>query len=701
VAIGARSCLSRKGCVFLYNLGTGDTQVFKGEERDDEFGTSVSLSADGSTLAAGAPFAKNGKGSVRVFRDKSRNGRWDEVGHPIVGEDQGDESSISISLSNEGDRLAIGALRAEKNGQDEKGHVRLYELHGNDWEKIGDDIDAMGEKDFLGCSVSLAGDGTIVAIGARQNGDEMKGENSGYTQVWKISDDHEWTQLGGTITGLNDADEYGDSVSISGDGKYLAIGAAKHDCDRSVENCGRVQLFQIRNEEWDQIGGDIDGEMANEGVGRSVSLSRDGSTLAIGATLKSDLCETPSACTGYVIVYNLLDGELRRVYESSSRDGAFGSSVALSGDGGKLVVGAELVSDKGGAYLLQKNGCLQFEVKIDFDGFADEISWVLVDESSDKVAGRFYDDSYNSGTDSFRKCLPPGMYTWTLSDSMNDGLCSTGVLCGGYSVEYDGVAVGIGNVFKDSVIVPFGRAPTAPCGSGENPLDLKIFLDDYPTETSWNLTNECTGEVVRSGGEYSTSDLIETSACVPRAKYAFAIFDSMGDGICCKFGKGAYEINYDAKEIVVGGNFDLEEHVSFGECPTELAEGFDSNGENNFAGNYYPSKEKLESYIEREDWSSAQELVKNPGSFGEGIELLTTADSSRLKEYLENGEMREVEKELEHMRDEVEENLTNLNAEDDRSEVEFSYNMLDFFDFMRREVPTNTKMQASGDGWTK
>jgi hypothetical protein len=74
------------------------------------------------------------------------------------------------------------------------------------------------------------------------------------------------------------------SVSLSADGSILAIGAYLNDGNGS--NSGHVRVYQNVAGTWTQIGVDINGEAASDYSGISVSLSADGSILAIGALAK-------------------------------------------------------------------------------------------------------------------------------------------------------------------------------------------------------------------------------------------------------------------------------------------------------------------------------------------------------------------------------------------------------------------------------
>ena len=146
----------------------------------DSFGSSISLSSDGNTVAIGGP-SNDGNGPwtqdaghVRVYRNN--NGSWAQLGTEINGESGGDHSGRSICLSANGNIVAIGAPKNDAVGSWE-GHVRVFEYTGGNWSQIGSDIDGTGFQDQLGYTLSMDSSGTIVAVSARWNDDA--GNNAG------------------------------------------------------------------------------------------------------------------------------------------------------------------------------------------------------------------------------------------------------------------------------------------------------------------------------------------------------------------------------------------------------------------------------------------------------------------------------------------------------------------------------------------
>lgn len=107
-------------------------------------------------------------------------------------------------------------------------------------------------------------------------------------------------------------------------------------------------------------------------------------------------------------------------------------------------------------------------------------------------------------------------------------------------------------------------------GSGPSCSDvsLSITFDNYPEETSWEITNSG-GTVVASGGTYASqadgSTLNIDVGCLDDGCYDFTITDAYGDGICCSFGNGSYTLTNTGSgaTIASGGSFTTAETTNF------------------------------------------------------------------------------------------------------------------------------------------
>jgi len=217
---------------------------------------------------------------------KNINKIWKQVGNNINQENSNDVHGHSISLSSDGKIVAIGAIQNDGNGTD-SGHVRVYQYSDNSdiWTQMGKDIEGEAFFDSSGWAVSLSSDGNIVAIGSPNN--SVNGFNQGVVRVYQyFANSNKWTKLGQDIYGEAEYDFSGKSLSLNFDGSIIAIGAGNNDGNDF--DSGHTRVFKYStpgfiNGKWEQIGQDIDGVNANDNSGTSVSLSSEGNIVAIGA----------------------------------------------------------------------------------------------------------------------------------------------------------------------------------------------------------------------------------------------------------------------------------------------------------------------------------------------------------------------------------------------------------------------------------
>jgi Flp pilus assembly pilin Flp len=326
---------SNSGHVRVFqNISNTWTQIgadIDGDAADDRFGTSVSLSTDGTIVAIGAPNNNSNTGQVRVYENIS--GVWTQIGGDIVGEALGDYSGFSISLSGDGSIVAIGAHLNDGNGSD-SGHVRVYENNLGTWTQIGSDIDGDTANDELGFSISLSDDGTILAIGSPSK--DIIPFNSGQVRVYEnISG--VWTQIGSNIDGEAGGDYSGHKVSLAGDGSTVAIGADLNDGNGS--DSGHVRVYKNILGTWTQVGADIDGEAVDDQSGRAISLSYDGNIIAIGAKYN----DGNGSNSGHVRVFQNISNTWQQIgidIDGDLTNDNLGYSVSLSDNGNSIAISA-------------------------------------------------------------------------------------------------------------------------------------------------------------------------------------------------------------------------------------------------------------------------------------------------------------------------------------------------------------------------
>lgn len=314
-----------------------------GQAAFDEAGAAVSISDDGTIVAFGSPNGKNdtniSTGNVRVF--KYINSNWVQLGQNINGLSDGDIFGGSVSLSADGQTIAIGAQAGGGAGpfSPGPGYVRVYQYDNSaqNWNLIGSQIDGQSSDDGFGRSITLSSDGSIVAIGAPNN-------VNGYVKVYQFSS-NAWTQLGQNINGEALNDFFGKSVSISSNGTKVAVGAWYNDGGGS--NSGHVRVYEYISGTWTQLGSDIDGEASGDVSGASVSLSSDGTIVAIGAVGN----DAGGISSGHVRIYKYHSGAWTIVtsdIDGGATYGALGHSVSISSDGKTVAIGVPGLNNNSG-----------------------------------------------------------------------------------------------------------------------------------------------------------------------------------------------------------------------------------------------------------------------------------------------------------------------------------------------------------------
>jgi hypothetical protein len=308
--------------------------TIEGESNYDRSGTSVALNSDGSIVAIGAHLSAGGgvkRGHVKVFRKTCDD--WVQLGSNINGEANVDYSGFAIALDAAGTKLAVGAYSNDGNGED-AGHVRVYSFAGGDWVQIGSDIDGEASNDKFGRALALSSDGQTLAVGAHHN--DAGGSDRGHVRVFRLNSGN-WVQLGSDIDGQSDNESFGFSVSLSSDGSIVAISAPFNSGGGTSR--GSVMVYELQSGSWVQLGSNIDGEEDNTVSGNSVDLSTDGKTVAIGCHSNSG----GGVNRGHVRVYTFQSGTWNQLGSDidgeADYDGS-GFSLGLSGDGLSLVIGA-------------------------------------------------------------------------------------------------------------------------------------------------------------------------------------------------------------------------------------------------------------------------------------------------------------------------------------------------------------------------
>jgi FG-GAP repeat protein len=317
---------------YIKASNTGEKGIGKQPPKGDQFGFSISLSADGNTLAAGAisedSSAKgiNGdqndnsavsSGAVYVY---TRSGTaWSQQAYVKASNtDANNLFGYSVGLSADGNTMAVSAYdegggSREINGPQDKGRrgsgaIYVFARTGTNWAQTAYLKASNAEpEDSLGYEIAISQDGNTIAGGAADedcftpginptgcDNDYKTDTSTGAVYIF-VRDGGKWTQQAFIKSSHpNKEDWFGSRLNISGDGNTLAVGAQLENggskgingnqADLSAEDSGVIYLFTRSGATWTQKAYvKASNAEAYDEFGSAMALSRDGKLMAVGA----------------------------------------------------------------------------------------------------------------------------------------------------------------------------------------------------------------------------------------------------------------------------------------------------------------------------------------------------------------------------------------------------------------------------------
>ncbi len=351
----------------------------------DWFGTSLDLSDDGDTLAVGALREQSGSGGVNGNQaDNSRHrsgaayvfvrdeGVWSQEAYiKASNPDTEDEFGTSVALSGDGNTLAVGAIDESSsattingnsmlNDLDSNGAVYIFVRESQFWNQTAYIKPSLARSyQLFGGSVSLSTNGDTLAVGAPS----MLSNNKGSTFIF-VRTNNSWEEQAHIRPFYSgDEDKFGISVSLSGDGNTVAVGAFYESSDSNGINgdqtnnlankSGAAYIFERVGTSWnEETYIKASNSDAMDQFGLVVALSKDGNRLVVGSIdedgvgkgLGGDPSDNSLGGSGAAYLYTRSAGgwtesSYMKAGNSDSWD-RFGAGVAISGDGQTIAVGA-------------------------------------------------------------------------------------------------------------------------------------------------------------------------------------------------------------------------------------------------------------------------------------------------------------------------------------------------------------------------
>jgi hypothetical protein len=388
----------------------------------DAFGSSVALSAAGDILAVAAP----GSRTVSVYKWNAEKWSLDTV---IAAPNPNalDPFGAKIALSGDGTTLAIAETQAR--GIARSGAVYVFRRKTSGW--INEDrfqVSDVNEYDAFGSSLAISNLGDTLAVGAY-----AKDNYSGTVYVYnRDSKSLKWTAASPlkakyphpkTYFPTHYGDLFGESVSLSSDGKTLAVSARLEASSTNTINgdqtrmdlnwSGAVFVFEL-DKIWSQKTYiKASNAQANAMFGSSVSISGDGNTLAIQARQEGSLTtgihnqdhqdatqiSDKNLGAGYIFIRSGATWTQEAFIKPAGNGWAFRDDFTLSRDGNLLV------ADAGGytpqqSYTCFKRTAGKWSVRIpilnsEFNSGINNISAVAITADGNTIAFGDPQNNYN------------------------------------------------------------------------------------------------------------------------------------------------------------------------------------------------------------------------------------------------------------------------------------------------------------------
>ncbi len=235
---------------------------------------SVAISADGNTVIIGGSMDNGGRGAAWIF---IRNGGiWTQQGNKLIG--TGNIGNViyqgAVSISADGNTIAVGA----PNDNNFYGAAWVFTRNAGVWTQQGNKITGTGgtSSSLQGKSVKLSADGNTLVVGGNA-------DNNYLGAVWVFTRNAGiWTQQGNKLVGTGvtgTSSQQGYATNLSADGNTAIIGGFTDVGGRGAvwiftRNNG------VWAQQGNKLVGTDSTISSNQGV--SVSLSADGNTAFIG-----------------------------------------------------------------------------------------------------------------------------------------------------------------------------------------------------------------------------------------------------------------------------------------------------------------------------------------------------------------------------------------------------------------------------------
>ena len=457
-----------------------------------DFGVSISVSSDGSVVAV-SNYVQN---KVMIYKYNNNTTPWVEYGEPLTGTPTvNDEFGYCVSLSANGETIAIASPKANNINQAWFGQVQIFEYRKDRWKPRVTNVNKRESTERIGehFSVSISADGMVLAVGARfyQNKDAVC-----LAKVFRYKNSR-WTQKGQCLSD----NTYGAlKVRLTSIGTVVAVNNVFQPYrDRFVGEV-TVLAYNENEDKWIQRGRSFQGVQDSQQLGNSMSLSSDGTVIALGGNI-----DVPSRVYNYNFTTGIWDQR--------------GQAIPALAQG---IYYAVSLSASGNVWVIAQVNTIRVYI---FDLEAKE--WILSNSKNKNDA------------DIFR--VNP--FEWAVVTTSAD-------------------ATTIVNKFETEKVEIKRLVPENEenCNDDNALFEFTIQPDMFPQDILWFLEDQ-KGSRILGGKRLSDNENKTFSSCLATgndALYTLNIIDVIGDGICCSNGDGQFNLTWNTTKRTFGKNDGIE-----------------------------------------------------------------------------------------------------------------------------------------------
>lgn len=315
-------------CIITHILkAQTELNTILGTQENGRLGSAVSISNNGNRMAVSEPrYNINGKeqaGRVRIF-DLNASNEWIQVGNAIEGEERLYRLGEESYLSSDGNYII--------NSTQNKRKILFHEFTAGNWVKLNE----IEWADRYGGDIVINKKGTSlgtrIAIGDYHTQTVKTFEYTPTTKELVSMGDIRIGTLGGDDT------NFGSSVAMDLLGRTIAISAYDYDVDTNTD-AGIIRVYYYDNitSRWVLKGNEIQGNVAYQKLGKEIALNEFGNIIAVYSSGLASESVDPK-----VTVYKLDGGswvQLGNEIESTQSDILnLSSDIEISNDGTRLVL---------------------------------------------------------------------------------------------------------------------------------------------------------------------------------------------------------------------------------------------------------------------------------------------------------------------------------------------------------------------------